>query len=95
MVTEIAIFTAIPGKEEELGQGIIQGLEAIRQHPGCISANATRCMERPGRYMISVVWTSLEAHLNDFRNSPLFPKWRSHINGLFEGNPELFHYQPY
>ena len=95
MVTEIAIFTAIPGKEEELGQGIIQGLEAIRQHPECISANSSRCIERPGRYMISVVWTSLDAHLNDFRTSTLFPKWRSHISGLFEGNPELFHYQPY
>ncbi len=95
MVTEIAIFTAVPGKEEALGQGIIQGLEAIRQHPQCISANASSCIERPGRYMLSVVWTSLEAHLDDFRSSPLFPKWRSHINGLFEGNPEIFHYQPY
>jgi len=95
LVTEIAIFTAIPGNEEALGQGIIQGLEAIRQHPECISANATSCIERPGRYMLSVVWTSMEAHTNDFRNGPLFPKWRSYINNLFEGSPEIFHYQPY
>jgi quinol monooxygenase YgiN len=95
MVTEIAIFNAIPGKEEELGQGIIQGLESIRQHPECISANTTRCLEKPGRYMLSVVWTSREAHMDDFRNSPLFAQWRSHINGLFEGNSEVFHYQAY
>ncbi len=31
MVTEIAIFTAVPGKEEELGQAILRGLEVIRQ----------------------------------------------------------------
>src|SRR6266436_9386142 len=72
LVTEIAIFTATPGNEEALGQGIIQGLEVFRQHPACISANATRCVERPGRYMLSVVWTSMEAHMNDFRDSPLF-----------------------
>lgn len=95
MVTEVAIFTAAPGKEEALGQSIIQGLEVIRQHPHCISANSSHCIERPERYMVTVVWTSLEAHLNDFRNSALFPKWRSYINGLFEGSPELFHYQPY
>jgi quinol monooxygenase YgiN len=95
MVTEIAIFTAAPGKEEALGYGIIRGLEAIRHHPECISANATRCVERDGRYMLSVVWTSLEAHMKDFRSSPLYSQWRSHIEGLFEDPPEVYHYQPY
>jgi quinol monooxygenase YgiN len=95
MVTEVAIFTALPGKEEELGQGIIQGLEAIRQHPECISANVTRCVEKPGRYMLTAVWTSLEAHLDSFRNSPNFSEWRSHITGLFDGQPELYHYQAF
>lgn len=95
LVTEIAILTAIPGNEEALGQGIIQGLDFIRQHPQCISANATRCVERPGRYMLSVVWTSVEAHTNEFRNGPLFQKWRSYINNLFEGSPEVFHYEAY
>jgi quinol monooxygenase YgiN len=94
MVTEIAIFIAAPGKEEALGQGIIHGLEAIRQHPECISANV-KCVERADRYMLSVVWTSLEAHMDNFRSGPLFPQWRSHINGLFEGTPEVFHYQPF
>jgi quinol monooxygenase YgiN len=95
MVTEITIFTAIRGKEEALGHGIIHGLEAIRQHPECISANVTRCVEQNGRYMLAVVWTSLEAHVKDFRSSPLFRQWRSHIEGLFEGTPEVFHYQPF
>ncbi len=38
MVTEIAIFTAVPGKEEELGQRILRGVEVICQHPGCVSS---------------------------------------------------------
>lgn len=95
MVTEVAIFTALPGKQEELGLGIIQGIESIRQHPECISANATRCIEKPGRYMLSVVWSSLDAHMKDFRNGPLFAQWRSHIAGLFEGNAEVYHYEVY
>lgn len=95
MVTEIAIFIAVPGKEEALGHGIIHGLEALRRHSECISANVTRCVERDGRYMLSVVWTSLDAHMKDFRSGPLFAQWRSHIEGLFEGTPEVFHYQPF
>ena len=95
MVTEVAIFIAASGKEDELGAGILKGLEVIRQHPACISANVTRCVEQPQRYMLSVVWTSLEAHTEGFRGGPLFPQWRSNINGLFTGTPDVFHYQPF
>ena len=95
MVTEIAIFTALPGKEDELGQAILRGLEVIRQHPGVISARVERCIEKPGQYVLINNWTSLEAHMTDFRGSPLFPQWRSHINGLYEANPVMFHYEPF
>ena len=95
MVTEIAIITAVPGREDELGQAIIRGLEVIRQHAECISANATRCIEQPARYLLTVNWTSLEAHLADFRTGPLFPQWRKHLEGLIDGTPEVFHYQAY
>jgi quinol monooxygenase YgiN len=95
MVTETALFTALPGKEEELGQGILKGLEVIRRHPGCISARVERCIEQPRQYLVINIWTSLEAHIKDFRAGPLFPQWRSNINGLFEGTPVVFHYQPF
>ncbi|HEX4206452.1 MAG TPA: antibiotic biosynthesis monooxygenase family protein [Ktedonobacteraceae bacterium] len=95
MVTEIAIFTALADKEDELGQAIIRGLDAIRQHPECISAHATRCVEQPNRYMLTVIWSSLEAHTVDFRNGSLFAQWRSNINGLFSEPAEVFHYRAF
>ena len=67
----------------------------IRQHPECISAQVERCIEKPEQYILINIWTSLEAHTKDFRGGPLFPQWRSHINGLFEANPTVFHYQPF
>ncbi len=93
MVTEVAILTAVPGKEDELGQAILRGLDIIRQHPECISARVERCIEQPAQYMLINIWTSLDAHIKDFRSGPLFPQWRSHINDLFEGAPQVFHYQ--
>lgn len=95
MITEIAIFTAVTGKEEELGQAILQGLDSIRQHPGCVSAQVQHCIEQPSQYILINVWTSLEAHTEDFRGGPLFTSWRSHITGLFEGTPTVFHTQPF
>lgn len=95
MVTEVAIFTALAGKEDELGPAIVRGLDVIRQHPECISSRVERCIEKPEQYMLIVNWTSLEAHTEDFRGGPLYPQWRSHINGLFEANPLVFHYQSF
>jgi len=95
MVTEIAIFTAVAGKDEELGQAILRGLDVIRQHPECISSRVERCIEKRGQYILINIWTSLEAHTKDFRGGPLFPQWRSHINGLFEANPVIFHFEPF
>jgi len=95
MVTEIAIFTALAGKEDELGRAIVRGIDVIRQHPECISSQVERCIEKPEQYILINIWTSLEAHTKDFRGGPLFPQWRSHINGLFEANPTVFHCQPF
>ena len=95
MVTEIAIFTAVTGKESELGKAILRGLDVIRQHPGCVSARVERCIEQPGQYVLINKWTSYDAHMEDFRGGPLFPQWRSYINGLFEGSALVRHYQPF
>ena len=73
--------------------GFQNGIEVVRQHPGCKSIHVSRCIEKPEQYMLAVSWISLEAHTVDFRGGPLFPQWRSHINGLFEGSPVVFHYQ--
>lgn len=93
MITEIALFTAASGKEEALGAAILNGLEIIRQHPECVAARVERCIEQPGQYAVINSWTSLEAHTESFRSSPLFPQWRGQLSGLFSGQPVVFHYQ--
>ena len=93
MITEIALFTAVDGKEDELGSAIVKGLNVIRQHPACISARVERCIEEPNKYAVINTWTTLEAHTQDFRSGPLFAQWRGQINGLFVGQPVVFHYQ--
>jgi quinol monooxygenase YgiN len=95
LVTEIAIFHALAGKEDELGQAIKQGQVAIRSHPDCLSAQVERCIEDPAQYICTYTWTSREAHTVSFRNGPLFQEWRRHIDGLFEGAPIVFHYQAF
>jgi quinol monooxygenase YgiN len=59
MITEIALFTAVPGQEEALGAAILDGLEIIRQHPECVEARVERCVEQPDQYAVINTWTSL------------------------------------
>jgi heme-degrading monooxygenase HmoA len=93
MITEIAIFQAVPGKEEAFAQGIQQGIKVIGRDPGCRSVNAQRCIEDPARFLLVVQWDSLEAHTEGFRKSPSFAEYRSHINGLFQDSPVVHHYE--
>lgn len=95
LVTEVAIFHAVAGKEDELGQAIKQGQVIIRSHPDCLSAQVERCIEDPAQYICTYSWTSREAHTLNFRDGPLFQEWRRHIDGLFEGVPVVFHYQAF
>ena len=94
MVTEIAVFQAIPGKEKAFAQGIQQGVEVVKRDAVCRSASAQRCIEDPARFLLIIQWENLEAHMEGFRKSPRFAEYRSHINGLFaEGSPVVHHYQ--
>jgi quinol monooxygenase YgiN len=93
MITEIAIFQAIPGKEENFAQGIQQGIQVIRRDSGCRSVMVQRCIEDPTRFVLIVQWDSVEAHTEGFRKSPLFAEYRSHINGLFQDSPVVHHYE--
>lgn len=93
MVTEIAVFQAVPGKEEAFAQGILQGIQVVKRDGGCRSVSANRCIEDPGRFVLMVQWESLEAHTEGFRKSAQFAEWRSHITGLFLDTPVVFHYE--
>ncbi len=93
MITEIAVFQAVPGKEDAFAQGIQKAIETVARGSGCRSIAAHRCIEDPARFMLIVEWDSLEAHIEGFRKSPLFAEYRSHINGLFLDSPVVHHYE--
>ncbi|MEV6169331.1 antibiotic biosynthesis monooxygenase family protein [Streptomyces sp. NPDC051954] len=91
----MALITALPGKADELGKAISEGIGFIRQHPGCLEARVGRCVEDGSRYVVEVDWTSLEAHTEDFRESPLFAQWIGTIAGLLDRSLlETRHYAP-
>ena len=93
MVKEFAQFTAQPGKAEELLRGLQAGMAVIRRADGCHSIRLSRCVEDPNAFAYEVEWETLEHHTERFRGGPLFPEYRSHINGLFVDPVFVRHYE--
>ena len=93
MVVEIAEFTAQPGKAEELRAGLLHGLQVIRRGEGCRGGRLRADVEDRNRFIYEIEWETLEAHTVTFRGGPLFPEYRSHINGLFVEPVVVHHYE--
>lgn len=93
VVTEIAQFTAQPGKTEELRAGLLAALPVIRGSQGCISASVSQQIEDSSALLLTIEWQTLEDHTVTFRGGPRFAEYRSHINGLFVEPVVARHYQ--
>lgn len=92
MILEIAEFAVVPGKTDEFVAGLARGLEVIRGAEGCLGAQRAVAVEDPQTVVLLVRWRTLDDHIVTFRQGPLFPQYRQHINGLFVGQPRVHHY---
>ncbi len=93
MVLEIAQFTAAPGKGPQLRARFLAALPIIRGAEGCRSVTLRQQIEDPEQFVLLVEWETLEHHTVTFRSGPRFPEYRSHIDGLFAGAPDVRHYE--
>ena len=92
MVTEIARFTAQPGQEDALRDGLTQAMNVFHREPACHSITLRRCVEEPHVFLYQIEWESLERH-QAFRACPLFAEYRSHITGFFQEPVDMRHYE--
>ncbi len=93
MILEIADIRIHPGKQNEFDAAIKLGLEAaITKAKGYLSHQVHKCMETPERYVLMIHWQTLENHTVDFRGSPAFTEWRSHVGPFFASPPNVEHF---
>ncbi len=93
MVTEIAQYTAQPGKADQLMEALRTAAGVIRRAEGCQSVTMRRCIEDPNRFIAQIQWETLEYHTVTFRGGPLFPEYRSHLTGLYVEPIVVHHYE--
>ncbi len=91
MVREHALMHVTPGQEAAFEAVLPEALGVITSAPGCHRAEVHRGIESPSDFLLLVWWDSVEAH-QAFRDSELFPVWRSHVQPHWAELPVVEHF---
>jgi len=92
MVLEVALIDVHSGHEEDFAAAYRTAYSVLASTPGCRSVRMTRGIESPSRFVLLVEWDSVDAHVENFRNTDRFTSWRGHIGPYFAGPPTVEHF---
>ncbi|MEO3743299.1 antibiotic biosynthesis monooxygenase family protein [Plantactinospora sp. B5E13] len=92
MILEVALIDVVAGQEEAFAKAYAEGHQLLATTPGCRSVRMTRGVESPSRFVLLVEWDSVEAHLENFRDSDRYPAWRDLIGPYFAAAPVVEHF---
>ena len=93
MILEHADFTITPGRVAEFDAAIVRGgSQVISQAKGFRGWRVQRGVESPQRYVLTILWDTLEDHTEGFRGSPLFTQWRELVGPFFAQPPVVEHF---
>jgi len=93
VITEHAILEVKPGKEDEFVTAMDHAKTIIAASPGFVSLRVERCLERPGRFLLLVLWARLEDHTEGFRGSAAYEEWRALLHHFYDPFPEVEHFE--
>ena len=88
MVLEVALIEIIPGQEDTFVASFTKARPILAGTPGCQTIRMTRGVESPSRFVLLVEWDTVEAHLQNFRETDRFLQWRALIGPHFAKPPE-------
>ena len=93
MVLEVALIDVQQGREDEFAKAYAEASEVLKATEGCRSVRMTKGIESPTRFVLLVEWDSVEAHLDNFRATERFIRWRGLIGPYFDGAPTVEHFE--
>ena len=92
MILEHALLPVRPGQEADFERAFATAKDIISAVPGFRTLILSRCLERPGGYLLLVEWDRLEDHTEGFRGSPAYEDWRALLHSFYDPFPVVEHY---
>ncbi|MFP5282018.1 MAG: antibiotic biosynthesis monooxygenase family protein [Actinomycetes bacterium] len=90
MVLEVALIDVTDA--EGFGRAYASARDILAGTPGCRAVRMTRGLESPERFVLLVEWDSVEAHLDNFRGTERYVRWRAAIAPYFAAPPRVEHF---
>jgi len=90
-VLEHVVLTIDAADAQAYEAAFAEARPLIERQPGCGGARLVRILETPGRYVLMVEWATIEDHMQGFRNSPEFLRWRELLHDFYVTPPEVEH----
>jgi heme-degrading monooxygenase HmoA len=94
MVLELAVLDVRPGQAAEFEAAFGDAKSIIASMPGFVDLELQRCIEAENRYVLLVRWEHLEDHVEGFRGSPEYERWRALLHHFYDPFPTVEHYEP-
>ncbi len=91
MINEHAIVRIDPRDHDAFEAAVRGAFAIIEAAPGCHGAELRPQHEDHAIYLLTVRWTSVDAHLR-FRQTPLFEQWRTATHPFYVVAPEVTHF---
>jgi heme-degrading monooxygenase HmoA len=92
LILEHALLSVRPGQEADFESSMSAALAIIEFAPGCLGAEVRAQLEDPSTYLLIVRWERLEDHVEGFRGSELFERWRELTHPFYVERPEVTHF---
>ena len=93
MILELADIRIHAGQQSAFDEAIQRGIrEVISKAKGFKSYSVHKGIESPERYVLQIVWETLENHTVDFRQSAAFNDWRAIVGPFFASPPTVEHF---
>jgi heme-degrading monooxygenase HmoA len=92
MVLEQALLPVKAGEELEFEAAFGKAKAIIAGVSGFRSLTLSRCIERPGNYLLLVEWDRIEDHTEVFRGSAAYEEWRGLLHRFYDPSPIVEHY---
>lgn len=91
MVLEVVDIRVTPGRAGEFVTAYRSVLDVLITTPGCQRATMNHSVESPNRFVLLVEWDSIEAHVENFRQTERLPRWRAAVTEFFAEAPRMEH----
>ena len=93
MITEHAVLDVKPGQALAFEAAIRKAVPLVSASDGFLGIEVLPCVEKPGRYVLLVKWTDVDAHEIGFRESGRYQEWKALLHGFYQSFPVVQHYR--